>query len=77
MVSLPVFVCSVVLTLHLFVYCSLFLCVRILFVYAVHTRGPKKIYTTHITYTVLTVYQEGKYIIIIEIIGFLIYIELI
>ena len=48
-----------------------------LFVFAVHTRGPKIINTTHITYTVLTVYQEDKHITIIEIIGFLIYIELI
>ena len=45
-------VCAVVLTLRLFVYRSLFLCVRILFVYAVHTRGPKQFNTTHITYTV-------------------------
>ena len=70
MVSLPVFVCAVVLTLRLFVYSSLFLCVRILFVYAVHTRGPKQFNTTHITYTVQTVDQEGKHIIIIEIIAF-------
>ena len=52
MVSLPVFVCAVVLTIRLFVYRSLFLSVRILFVYAVHTRGPKQFNTTHITYTV-------------------------
>ena len=71
MVSLPVFVCAVVLTLRLFAYCSLFLCVRILCVYAVHTRGPKQFNTTHITYTVQTVDQEGKHIIIIEIIAFL------
>jgi hypothetical protein len=42
MVSLPVFVCAVVLTIRLFVYYSLFLCDRILFVYAVHTRGQKQ-----------------------------------
>jgi hypothetical protein len=35
-VSLPVFVCAVLLTHRLFVYCSLFLCVRMLFVYVVH-----------------------------------------
>ena len=29
-----------------------FLCVRILFVDSVHTRGPKQFNTTHITYTV-------------------------
>jgi hypothetical protein len=52
MVSLPVFVCAVVLTRRLFVHCSLFLCVSILFVDAVHTRGPKQFNTTHIAYTV-------------------------
>ena len=41
-VPLPVVMCAVVLTLRLFLYCSLFLCVRILFRDAVHTRGPKK-----------------------------------
>jgi hypothetical protein len=51
MVSHPVFVCAVVLTLRLFVHCSLFLCVRILFVDAVHTRGPQQFNTTHIAYT--------------------------
>jgi hypothetical protein len=50
--SAPVFVCAVVLTLRLFVHWSLFLCVRILFVDAVHTRGPQQFNTTHIAYTV-------------------------
>ena len=65
-----VFVCAVVLTLRLFVHCSLFLCVIILFVDAVHTRGPQQFNTTHIAYTVWNVDQEGKHIIIIEIIVF-------
>ena len=52
MVSLPVYVCAVALTLRQFVYCSLSLCVSILFVDAVHTCGAKNFNTTHIKYTV-------------------------
>jgi hypothetical protein len=51
MVSLPVFVCAVALTIRLFVYCSLFLCVRIVFVYTVHTCVPKTKSTQNISHT--------------------------
>ena len=58
MVSLPVFVCAVALTIRLFVYCSLFLCVRIVFVYTVHICVPKKKSTQDILHTRYKLYLK-------------------